>query len=113
MSQRFNYYEDEIDGAEDYEEVGLNLAIGNYGQAGIYEDGSQSAVNLRHLFNSIDHNCMVGMQWQGSVMRLCWPFNSKSPNRSRLIRSQTSSNAYAKLSFARPFWLCVNGHPLM
>ncbi len=44
MSQRHNYYEDEIDDAEDYEEVGLNLAIGNYGQAGIYEDGSQSKV---------------------------------------------------------------------
>ena len=44
MSQRPNYYEDEIDDAEDYEEVGLNLAIGNYGQAGIYEDGSQSKV---------------------------------------------------------------------
>ena len=44
MSQRHNYYEDEIDDAEDYEEVGLNLAIGNYGQAGIYEDGSQSEV---------------------------------------------------------------------
>lgn len=46
MSQRHNYYEDEIDDAEDYEEVGLNLAIGNYGQAGIYEDGSQSTVQL-------------------------------------------------------------------
>ena len=49
MSQRQNYYEDEIDDAEDYEEVGLNLAIGNYGQAGIYEDGSQSIVQSATL----------------------------------------------------------------
>jgi hypothetical protein len=61
MSQRHNYYEDEIDDAEDYEEVGLNLAIGNYGQAGIYEDGSQSTSNPRHSFNSINRTHLMGM----------------------------------------------------
>ena len=61
MAQRHNYYEDEIDDAEDYEEVGLNLAIGNYGQAGIYEDGSQSMSSARHPFNSFDRTHLMGM----------------------------------------------------
>lgn len=41
MSQRANYYEEEIDDADDLADVGLNLAIGNYGQGGLYEDGSE------------------------------------------------------------------------
>lgn len=42
MSQRANYYEEELDDADDLADVGLNLAIGNYGQGGLYEDGSES-----------------------------------------------------------------------
>jgi hypothetical protein len=41
MSQRANYYEEEIDDADDLADVGLNLAIGSYGQGGLYEDGSR------------------------------------------------------------------------
>lgn len=36
MSQRANYYEQELDDADDLADVGLNLTIGNYG--GLYED---------------------------------------------------------------------------
>ncbi|KIM22893.1 hypothetical protein M408DRAFT_332664 [Serendipita vermifera MAFF 305830] len=39
MSQRANYYEEELDDADDLADVGLNLTIGNYGQGGLYEDG--------------------------------------------------------------------------
>jgi hypothetical protein len=41
MSQRANYYEEELDDADDLADVGLNLAIGNYGQGGLFEDGSE------------------------------------------------------------------------
>jgi len=40
MSQRTKYYEEELDDADDLADVGLNLTIGNYGQGGLYEDGS-------------------------------------------------------------------------
>lgn len=43
MSQRANYYEEDLDDADDLADVGLNLAIGNYGQGGLYEDGSKSS----------------------------------------------------------------------
>ncbi|KAG8826371.1 hypothetical protein FRB91_010843 [Serendipita sp. 411] len=39
MAQRATYYEEELDDADDLAEVGLNLAIGNYGQGGLYDDG--------------------------------------------------------------------------
>jgi hypothetical protein len=44
MSQRANYYEEELDDADDLADVGLNLTIGNYGQGGLYEDGSRPLV---------------------------------------------------------------------
>jgi hypothetical protein len=45
MSQRANYYEEELDDADDLADVGLNLTIGNYGQGGLYEDGSGPLVH--------------------------------------------------------------------
>jgi hypothetical protein len=44
MSQRATYYEEELDDADDLADVGLNLTIENYGQGGLYEDGSRPLV---------------------------------------------------------------------
>jgi hypothetical protein len=58
MSQRANYYEEEIDDADDLADVGLNLTIGSYGQGGLYEDGSRHQTlprgpsALKMVFNS-------------------------------------------------------------
>lgn len=52
MSQRANYYEEELDDADDLADVGLNLTIGNYGQGGLYEDGSMPLANDLALCNT-------------------------------------------------------------
>jgi hypothetical protein len=52
MSQRANYYEEELDDADDLADVGLNLTIGNYGQGGLYEDGSRALVHEQAISNT-------------------------------------------------------------
>lgn len=44
MAQRTAVWEADLD--EDLQDVDLNLAIGSYGQSGLYEDGNKNPISM-------------------------------------------------------------------